>query len=152
MCRLIVFICAGVIAVSAISPVAGQEPNRDGVSEFMRAKLTHAQKVLEGLALEDYDLVVKHSQDLTLLSQVASWQVLETAQYLQYSSEFRSATKGLNDAGKKKDLDAATLAYVMMTMKCVNCHKYVRRVQTAQNDMPISSLLSQQLNRQEVKR
>ena len=52
------------------------EPNR--VGEFMKAKLQHAQRVLEGLATEDFDLIAKHSQEMSLLSQAATWQVLQT--------------------------------------------------------------------------
>lgn len=152
MCRLIVSALAGLLVVSAIvSPAVGQDVGPNKVSDFMRAKLTHAQKVLEGLTLENYDDIVKHAQELSLLSQAASWQVLQTAQYHQYSSEFRSAVKGLTEAGKKKDLDAASLAYVTMTMKCISCHKYVRRVQTAQNDLPRSSLLSERVTKTEAK-
>ncbi len=29
---------------------------------FMQAKLQHSQKILEGLALENYDTIIKHGQ------------------------------------------------------------------------------------------
>jgi cytochrome c556 len=116
---------AGAFAVTSWS----QQPmgNRD----FMRAKLDHAQKVLEGLAMEDHHLIVKHSQELSLLSLAANWQVLQTPEYAQQSLEFRRAVDSLTEAGRKKNLDGAALAYVDVTMKCVNCHKYVRGVRMA---------------------
>lgn len=106
----------------------------DNVKEFMRAKLTHSQKVLEGLTTEDFEAVAKHSQEMSLLSQAASWQVLQTPEYMQRSTEFRRSTDALTEAAKNKNLDGATLAYVDVTMKCVECHKYVRRVRQARLD------------------
>ncbi len=94
----------------------------------MRVKLMHSQKVLEGLTTENFDLIAKHAQDLTLLSQDASWRVLMTGEYAERSIDFRRATLELTKAGKEKNLDGATLAYVNVTLKCVECHKYVRSV------------------------
>jgi hypothetical protein len=102
-----------------------------GPKLFMRSKLEHSQKLLEALALEDFPAMAKHSQDLSLLSLAASWQVLQTPEYAQQSLEFRRAADALTEAADKKNLDGAALAYVEMTMKCVKCHKYVRGVRMA---------------------
>lgn len=95
--------------------------------EFMRAKLDHSKRVLEGLAVEDFDMIAKDAQELSLLSLAASWQVIDTMEYQQQSAEFRRAADAVTEAARKKNLDGAALAYVEMTLKCVNCHKYVRR-------------------------
>jgi cytochrome c556 len=105
---------------------AKEPPVVNAVKEFMRAKLTHSQKVLEGLALEDFDLIAKNSQAMSLLSKDSTWQVLQTSEYLRQSQDFQRVADELSDAAKKKSLDGAALAYVELTMKCVNCHKYVR--------------------------
>ena len=94
--------------------------------EFMRDKLELAQKVLEGLALEDFDLITAKAQKLSAMSQEAPWQVFENPDYAQHSVTFRSHANSLVRAAKDKNLDAATLAYVRMTMSCVDCHKFVR--------------------------
>ena len=47
---------------------------------------------------------------------------------MEHSVEFRRTADAITAAAKKKNLDGAALAYVDMTMKCVNCHKYVRGV------------------------
>ena len=124
------------LSVLMVAGWAGQAHTQrtDNVKEFMRAKLTHSQKVLEGLTTEDFEAVAKHSQEMSLLSQAASWQVLQTPEYMQRSTEFRRSTDALTDAAKNKNLDGATLAYVDVTMKCVECHKYVRRVRQARLD------------------
>ncbi len=112
-------------------PKKNEPPNKNKVALFMQAKLEHSEKVLEGLALEDYDLIVKHSEDISLLSLASNWQVLQTPEYLHQSAEFRKLTDDLTKAAKEKNLDGAALAYVGMTMKCVSCHKYVRGVRMA---------------------
>ncbi|MCA9147868.1 MAG: hypothetical protein KDA92_01150 [Planctomycetales bacterium] len=93
---------------------------------FMQAKLSHSQKVLEGLSLENYELIAKHAQELGLLSMESQWQVLRTQRYVDQSADFRHAIQHLVDAAKSKDIDAVALAYVDVTLKCVHCHKYVR--------------------------
>jgi hypothetical protein len=121
------------ITVTALAGVSvlglrgyGEQPNK--VSTFMKAKLTHSKSVLEGLTTEDYKLVAKNAQDLALLSQAATWKVLQTEDYLKHSNEFRRSADELKKAADEKNLDGATLAYVQMTMNCVKCHKYVRKV------------------------
>lgn len=133
---------AALLLLLVLSTARGsaQQPNK--VGEFMRAKLTHSQKVLEGLAMEDFDLIAKHSQDLSLLSQAATWQVLQTAEYRDRSTEFRRSADALTEAAKKKNLEAAALAYVDVTMKCVNCHKYVRQVRMAKAQPPLAEQLA----------
>lgn len=113
----------------SLTCLRAEQPNK--VSKFMRAKLGHAQKILEGLATDDLATVAKNAQDLSMLSLDAGWQVLQTQDYLEQSREFRRATDALKNAAKKKNLDGAALAYVDVTMKCINCHKYVRGIHTA---------------------
>lgn len=106
------------------------EPNQ--VGDFMKMKLEHSKKVLEGLTMEDFSKITKSARDLSLLSQEASWQVLQTEEYIHQSTEFRRTADALHKAGKDKNLDGAALAYMELTMKCINCHKYVRNVRMAQ--------------------
>jgi hypothetical protein len=142
---LLVVALAGLVSVAVSAPKKDEKPAEkaaakpaeavaNDVHEFMQLKLNHSQKVLEGIALEDYEAISKHSQAISLLSQEASWQVLQTPDYLQHSAEFRRAADALTAAAKKKNLDGAALAYVDLTMKCVNCHKYVRGVRIAKLD------------------
>ena len=118
---------AAVFFLIAGAPVA-EEPTLepDKVAAFMRAKLGHAQNVLEGLAVEDFDLIDKGAQDLALASQAASWQVLQTEDYARHSDEFRRSCNALRTAAKARNLDGAALAWMEVTMKCIQCHKYVR--------------------------
>ena len=107
--------------------VAGEPATKpDAVAVFMRAKLAHSSEVLEGLALEDFDMIARGAQELALASQASSWQVLQTEDYARQSAEFRRSCDTLRTAAKGKNLDGAALAWMDVTMKCVQCHKYVR--------------------------
>jgi cytochrome c556 len=121
-----------VLAVAAVTgsrPTADESTTRpDQVAVFMRAKLAHSQNVLEGLAIEDYDLIDKGAQELSLASEDASWQVLQTEDYARQSADFRRSCDSLRKAAKSHNLDGAALAWMEVTMKCVQCHKYVRDV------------------------
>ncbi|HWA98906.1 MAG TPA: hypothetical protein VG713_10460 [Pirellulales bacterium] len=122
------------VLASVIGVVAAQNgsPRANDVSAFMQLKLDHSKYVLEGIVLEDYPQIAKHAQSLALLSEDAAWQVFQTPEYLRHSNEFRRAAEGLVAAAKDQNIDAATLAYMDTTIKCVNCHKYVRDVRMAE--------------------
>ena len=109
----------------------GRSQKRATVGEIMKAKLHSSQKVLEGVAVEDFDSIARHSQQLSLLSLDASWQVLQTEEYAQHSMTFRRQAHAIRDAAKKKNIDGAALAYVQLTLSCVECHKYVRSTRAA---------------------
>jgi cytochrome c556 len=132
MKRVLVGIAALAI-ISCLAPGGFGEPRED-VRDFMRVKLKHSQKVLEGLVMEDFDVVARNAQDMSLLSLAASWQVLQTPQYLDHSRKFRSAADTLTEMARKHNLDAATSAYNKLTVRCIECHKYVRDVRMVKLD------------------
>ncbi len=105
----------------------------DDVAVFMRAKLDHAQHVIEGLAMEDYQTIYRAAHDLALASQASAWEVLLTEEYSRQSADFRRSCEALRAAARDENLDAAALAWMEVTMKCVQCHKYVRQ---ADADVP----------------
>ena len=119
---ILVFVAIG-SATSINSPARGE----DDLAAFMKVKLRHAEKVLEGLATEDYELIVKNSQAMSLLCEDEMWAVLQTPEYRERSREFRRSVDSITEAARSKNLEAAALSYVDSTMKCVSCHKYVRK-------------------------
>jgi cytochrome c556 len=105
----------------------GREPEKgDKLHELMQRKLTASQKVLEGIALNDFKSVGKQADELIAISKEAEWRVLKTPEYELHSNDFRRAAESLGDAAKDKNIDAAALAYVDLTLTCVKCHKHVR--------------------------
>src|SRR5262245_61193949 len=104
----------------------GEEPKK--INELMRTKLEHSQKVLEGIALTDFDRIATHAGELIQISKAAEWKVVKSPQYELYSSEFRRNVETMVEAAKAKNIDSATLAYVDLTLTCVKCHKHVREI------------------------
>jgi hypothetical protein len=125
-----------IIATSRSAPP--ETKSKETLRDYMQLKLTHSQEILKGLALEDYGAIAKNAQDLSTLSRGETWNVMQTEEFLQHSAEFRRAADAMRDAAKKKNIDGAALAYMETTMKCVNCHKYVRGVRIAQLGLPNS--------------
>lgn len=114
------------------STVDQAPPETSTLQAFMRLKLAHAQDVLEGLATEDFGQIARGAQQLRALAADASWNVFETDEYTLYSREFVDAARQMSKAARDKNIDTAALAYVQLTLACVQCHKHVRDVRTAQ--------------------
>ena len=129
------------VAFWATSGRSQQMPPELKGRQFMHRKLEHSQKVLEGIVVEDFDLIEKNARSLTLLSQAAQWQILPSAEYRQHSEDFRRTTETLAKAAREKNLDGAALAYVQLTLDCVNCHKYVRTFPLDERRKPIKGSL-----------
>ena len=127
---LMTWICAG----TGLVLCAGADEPQRGRDIIMQQKLGNAQKLLEGLAIKDFELIEKHADELGVLSKRAEWLVLKTPEYTRHSDDFRRHIETMSRMAREKNLDACALAYVQMTMSCINCHKYVREVRIAQAD------------------
>jgi cytochrome c556 len=126
MKRTLFVIAVVALVAASVSLAIAQSRRSRAAKEFMRDKLELSQKVLEGIAIEDWDLVIAKGTKLSSMTHEADWRVFENPNYDQHSRSFRQHVDSVVKAAKKKDLDAATLAYVRMTMSCVDCHKAVR--------------------------
>ena len=129
--RIIVVFAAALIGlcgvvVTAADPAKEKGEVRAKVSIFMRAKLTNSQNVIEGLATENYDLIEAGAARMLLMSKATEWRVGDRPQYKQDTVEFVNACKDLIAQSKAKNIEGATLAYLQLTMNCVECHKHVR--------------------------
>jgi hypothetical protein len=128
--------CLGLIgltfAVIAITTIRAEQPTTQHTrAEFMRQKLNFSKDVLEGLALENYALIEKSARALKRLSEGAEWEVPtipNATDYVSQTSEFQRHADELAKQAKAHNIEGATLAYLKVTMSCVQCHKYVRSV------------------------
>ena len=129
-------ILAGILLLTGVVgfAVANDRSRRTqtpAIREFMRQKLAHSQAVLEGLAVEDFDQILTNAKKLIAMSQESTWNTVGGSEYLDHSQNFRRNAEALVKAANLASLDGATLAYVRVTMSCVDCHKYVRSRKTA---------------------
>jgi hypothetical protein len=135
---------AALVALPALKGL-GDEPNKGQreqlrheerkVQELMQHKLEHSHKLLEAITQNDFDQIARHANGLIALSKKAEWRVIQTPRYLQYSDEFQRAAEGLVRDARDKNLDAATLSYVEMTLSCTRCHNYIREVRKVRLDL-----------------
>jgi len=128
------------VAALAQAPVAA-EPVQDVPKEvrpldvFMRRKLDLSRDALKGVVTEDYALIKRTAEGMEKMSRQAEWEVFRLDEYNQMSAEFRRIARSLATQAEKKNIDAAALAYIQLTMSCVECHKYTRGVRMAK-DLP----------------
>ena len=140
---VVLFLTMGLPSLSGY----GQESKKDReeppkkVRDLMHKKLENSQKILEGIAVNDFKLIAKHADELIDLSKQVEWRVLKTPQYEIHSNQFRRSAEALIKDAKDKNLDAAALTYMEMTLTCVRCHKYVREERMTRLDSDAPRLL-----------
>jgi cytochrome c556 len=117
-----------VVVASLGTSSSAQAP---ALNRIMRMKLEHSQKILESVVTSNWAVLERESQELQRLANDPAWVVLKTPEYARQSEAFLGATEDLIDAAKRRDLEAAPLAYVSMTMSCVQCHRHVARSRIA---------------------
>jgi hypothetical protein len=137
--RIALTILALAFLVSPLSGDSGVPQKAQGgdskkVSELMRKKLEHAQKVLEGIALNDFDRILNHADALMQLTKEIEWRAIKTPRYEVQSNEFRRAVENVQEKATQRNLDGVALGYVELTLSCVKCHKYVREVRMTRLD------------------
>lgn len=132
--RVVAFVavCALVVGLFGVGraddkPKPKDEPKKPTV---MQRKLSHSQKILEGLAKKDFDAIGKGADGLIECVSEASWKINETEKYVTYSNDFLKRAESLKKAAKNKNIDAAALNYVDMTLTCVKCHEFLREDRT----------------------
>ena len=107
----------------------GQEQDQDSLSrrDFMRTKLNYTQNILEGLTTRDFGLIISGAEEVERITQAEAWNSNDFADYQKISDELRSVASHLKKAGQKSNLEAAALRYFELTMKCMDCHQYLRK-------------------------
>ena len=116
-------------AVMLIQPVLAEPPllNSSQVKPLMRMKLERAKNVLEGLTMEDFEKVRSNAAALKVLSLESGWNLYQTTKYRKQSEDFRRSIDGIVESANDKDINRAALGYVSLTVRCVECHNYLRK-------------------------
>jgi hypothetical protein len=122
--------------LAGLPALSGHDADKT-LQELMQRKLKASQRVLEGIALGNFEQIARNGEELILISKDAEWKVYKTPMYELHSNEFRRNAEGLVRAAKDRNLDAAALSYVDMTLNCVKCHRYVREVRMTRLDEKI---------------
>ncbi len=131
---LALIVTAGAVYRSALAndpkPVAvaaaKAKPISPALRDFMRKKLAASNTILEGLALEDTDLIKAGATTLAEMSDTENWRVSQDVMYKQFSDEFNRSAKKLVEAANDNNIDRAALRWMDTTMGCIECHRFVR--------------------------
>ena len=114
------------LAVAA-GTLGGAEPDEPQDTSFwMRKKLEYSERILEGLAKEDYQQIGKAARSMRALSHMERWVRAGLPEYRTQLRIFENSNDQLIRHADRDELDGAALAYVQLTLSCVNCHKVVR--------------------------
>ncbi len=98
----------------------------DPLLTIMDEKLEYSQQLLEAIVLEDLQAAARIADELYLLSELSSWNVIRSPEYTRRSQKFRRVANRLAEVAKEKNLDGLALGYVELTLQCFACHRYMR--------------------------
>jgi len=107
-------------------PEGKKDPPMTTEKLLMRDKLTYAKDALDGLSVGDYTKIAKSAEMMRMISKASSWYVFDSDEYQRHSKNFQEQAADLERHAKEKNLDAAALDYMRISLTCVQCHKYVR--------------------------
>jgi hypothetical protein len=65
---------------------------------------------------------------VTALVMGQHWFVLDTHEYKEFSKAMEDSANQLIRAANEKNVDAAALRYFDLTLRCIDCHRYVETV------------------------
>jgi hypothetical protein len=122
------FLVLGLVAGSIPGHGQGPAPKEKAKTkkELMKRKLELGQQLLESLKMNDLGKASKQAEELLKIRKDPAWKVYKSAEYEFLSKDFDRTAEGIIKASKDKNLEAAKLHYLGMTMACFNCHTYVR--------------------------
>lgn len=124
------WVLAGALLMAAAGATAAARQTV-ALDRVMRAKLEHAQQLLGDVVTSNWAGIEQHSEALRRATENPAWEVLMTPEYARQTEAFLRASDDLIDSAKRRDLDATPVAYVSLTMSCVQCHRYVARMRIA---------------------
>ena len=122
---------AGAVAVTASLASATVWTQTVALKRLMQQKLEHSQGILAAVVMSNWGEMERHSAAVLQVTREPAWMAMNTPEYSRQSQAFVRAAEDLLDAARRRDLDAAPLAYVSMTLSCVQCHRYVARTRIA---------------------
>lgn len=112
-------------AMRAVSQESTQDSSKVNAG-IMRMKLEPAKKILEGIALGDFQAIRKNAEQIRLLTLDEKWMVVQSDRYQLQTKNFEKSLNLLNRMCEERDIDGVTLAYMQVTMRCVECHRVIR--------------------------
>lgn len=111
---------------------------KPGLGPFMRQKLEASNDILEGLVTDNMELVGRGSDQLLKLGKAEQWRITNDPTYARFSKDFERVVERLKDKSKNSTADGAALAWLDVTMSCIECHEWVRNMIVADAELKLS--------------
>ena len=111
------------VAVAVFISVVGAAAQSVRLQMLMQQKREYARELLMAVTLGDWTELERLGSGLLQLTDDPTWAQLKSPEYAEYSAAFLGATQSLLDAARRRDTVAAPLAYISLTMSCVQCHQ-----------------------------
>lgn len=125
--------------VTPIPVQVGSERNKtQQVGPLMMAKLTNAQRVLEGLVTHDFGRIGSAAQAMKTMSlePPEGWEKSDNEGdrevYEHFRMEFMREAAQLEKMAEQKNLAGAAWSQQNLTSTCIACHDYIRDYQSGQ--------------------
>jgi len=99
----------------------------------MRQKLGYSEKIVEGITLENYSLVISNAAQLRIMTQSNAWMEVKHPVYLEKTDHFQADVTTMLDAARATNTPALLQAYTQVTADCVDCHQTFRSEQRARS-------------------
>jgi hypothetical protein len=103
--------------------VVGASAQSARLQLLMQQKREYARELLMTVTLGDWTELERLGDGLLEITEDPAWAPLKSPEYAEYSAAFLSASQSLLNAARRRDTVAAPLAYVSLTMSCVQCHQ-----------------------------
>lgn len=104
-----------------------QDPDVIAQRDFMRTKLMYTQNIVEGLSTGRFALIASSADEIQRITEAGIWTANNTPEFVRWSNELRETAGHLKKAADKGNLEAATLRYFELTLKCIDCHQHLRK-------------------------
>jgi hypothetical protein len=115
-----------ILSISASGGTASDREEERKPSFWMQKKLAYSERILAGLASEDFKEIGKNARSMNAVGQLEKWVRANTPEYRTQLKLFQYANGQLIRMADDENLDGAALAFVQLTLSCVNRHKLVR--------------------------
>ena len=125
---------SGVATTSAVQDEIAAPAGKDDMAKFMAQKLAAAQRALEGVSREDFELIRETTTDMIELSRHEAWNQMASPRFVQDTMDFVAAAEFMHRMAETKDAEGISLGFMRLTMTCTNCHSHVRSSKVAQLD------------------
>lgn len=128
--RLSIGVMLLLVGIASAGDIAqGQDEDQEKPTSFwMQKKLEYSQRIISGLATEDFEAIRKNATAMQNLNRIEGFvRRRDVKDYRTQLLIFEYANGELIRSADHKNVESAALAFTQLTLSCVNCHKVIRQ-------------------------